>query len=96
VWEHDLAEGLRILRLAIDTHLITRHFAPADPRARRAGEVLPVALPVLIAAAASHEGSDHAYLADFGRTRRLAEQKTPDGQGQLLGTAGDRQSCPVT
>ncbi len=25
VWEHDLAEGLRILRLAVDTHLITSH-----------------------------------------------------------------------
>jgi NAD(P)-dependent dehydrogenase (short-subunit alcohol dehydrogenase family) len=27
VWQHDLAKGLRILRLAIDTHLITSHFA---------------------------------------------------------------------
>ena len=27
VWEHDLEKGLRILRLAIDTHLITSHFA---------------------------------------------------------------------
>jgi NAD(P)-dependent dehydrogenase (short-subunit alcohol dehydrogenase family) len=27
VWEHDLLKGLRILRLAIDTHLITSHFA---------------------------------------------------------------------
>jgi NAD(P)-dependent dehydrogenase (short-subunit alcohol dehydrogenase family) len=27
VWEHDLANGLRILRLALDTHLITSHFA---------------------------------------------------------------------
>ena len=27
VWEHDLAAGLRLLRLAIDTHLITSHFA---------------------------------------------------------------------
>jgi NAD(P)-dependent dehydrogenase (short-subunit alcohol dehydrogenase family) len=25
LWEHDLADGLRILRLAIDTHLITSH-----------------------------------------------------------------------
>ncbi len=29
VWEHDLAGGLRLLRLAIDTHLITSHFALA-------------------------------------------------------------------
>jgi NAD(P)-dependent dehydrogenase (short-subunit alcohol dehydrogenase family) len=27
VWEHDLSNGLRILRLAIDTHLITSHHA---------------------------------------------------------------------
>ncbi|WP_085025425.1 SDR family oxidoreductase [Ensifer aridi] len=27
VWEHNLENGLRILRLAIDTHLITAHYA---------------------------------------------------------------------
>jgi NAD(P)-dependent dehydrogenase (short-subunit alcohol dehydrogenase family) len=27
VWEHDLDAGLRLLRLALDTHLITSHFA---------------------------------------------------------------------
>jgi len=27
VWEHDLDAGLRMLRLAIDTHLVTSHFA---------------------------------------------------------------------
>jgi NAD(P)-dependent dehydrogenase (short-subunit alcohol dehydrogenase family) len=27
LWEHDLENGLRLLRLAIDTHLITSHFA---------------------------------------------------------------------
>ncbi len=26
IWEHDLAKGLRILHLAVDTHLITSHF----------------------------------------------------------------------
>jgi NAD(P)-dependent dehydrogenase (short-subunit alcohol dehydrogenase family) len=26
MWEHDLADGLRILRLGIDTHLITSHY----------------------------------------------------------------------
>jgi NAD(P)-dependent dehydrogenase (short-subunit alcohol dehydrogenase family) len=26
IWKHDLAAGLRILRLAIDTHLVTSHF----------------------------------------------------------------------
>jgi NAD(P)-dependent dehydrogenase (short-subunit alcohol dehydrogenase family) len=27
VWEHDLEKGLRLLRLAIETHLVTSHFA---------------------------------------------------------------------
>lgn len=27
VWEHSLEKGLRLLRLAIDTHLVTSHFA---------------------------------------------------------------------
>jgi NAD(P)-dependent dehydrogenase (short-subunit alcohol dehydrogenase family) len=27
LWEHDLGNGLRLLRLAVDTHLITSHFA---------------------------------------------------------------------
>ncbi len=27
VWEHDLDKGLRLLRLAVDTHLITNHYA---------------------------------------------------------------------
>ncbi|HEX6421752.1 MAG TPA: SDR family oxidoreductase [Acidimicrobiales bacterium] len=27
VWEHDLGRGLRLLRLAVDTHLVTSHFA---------------------------------------------------------------------
>jgi NAD(P)-dependent dehydrogenase (short-subunit alcohol dehydrogenase family) len=27
IWEHDLDKGLRLLRLAVDTHLITSHFA---------------------------------------------------------------------
>jgi NAD(P)-dependent dehydrogenase (short-subunit alcohol dehydrogenase family) len=27
IWEHDLEGGLRMLRLAVDTHLITSHFA---------------------------------------------------------------------
>ena len=29
IWEHDLQGGLRLLRLAIDTHLITSHYALA-------------------------------------------------------------------
>ena len=27
IWEHDLEKGLRMLRLAVETHLVTSHFA---------------------------------------------------------------------
>jgi NAD(P)-dependent dehydrogenase (short-subunit alcohol dehydrogenase family) len=38
VWEHDLDNGLRLLRLALDTHLITSHFAL--PKLRPGGLVV--------------------------------------------------------
>ena len=40
VWEHDLDGGLRMLRLAVDTHLITSHFALALLIRRRGGLVV--------------------------------------------------------
>ncbi len=40
LWEHDLAGGLRMLRLAIDTHLITSHFALPLLIRRRGGLVV--------------------------------------------------------
>jgi len=42
VWEHDLAAGLRILRLALDTHLITSHHALALLLRRPGGLVVEV------------------------------------------------------
>jgi NAD(P)-dependent dehydrogenase (short-subunit alcohol dehydrogenase family) len=40
LWEHDLDGGLRLLRLAVDTHLITSHFALALLIRRRGGLVV--------------------------------------------------------
>jgi NAD(P)-dependent dehydrogenase (short-subunit alcohol dehydrogenase family) len=40
VWEHDLDNGLRLLRLALDTHLITSHYAL--PKLRDGGLVVEV------------------------------------------------------
>jgi NAD(P)-dependent dehydrogenase (short-subunit alcohol dehydrogenase family) len=38
VWKHSLEKGLHMLRLAIDTHIITSHFAaPLDQESRWAG-----------------------------------------------------------
>jgi NAD(P)-dependent dehydrogenase (short-subunit alcohol dehydrogenase family) len=42
VWEHDLDKGLRLLRLAIDTHLITSHFALRLLIRQRGGLVVEV------------------------------------------------------
>jgi NAD(P)-dependent dehydrogenase (short-subunit alcohol dehydrogenase family) len=42
VWEHDLEHGLRLLRLAIDTHLITSHHALALLTARPGGLLIEV------------------------------------------------------
>ena len=42
VWEHDLERGLRVLRLAIDTHLITSHHALALLVRRPGGLVVEV------------------------------------------------------
>jgi NAD(P)-dependent dehydrogenase (short-subunit alcohol dehydrogenase family) len=40
VWEHDLDNGLRLLRLALDTHLITSHYAL--PKLKDGGLVVEV------------------------------------------------------
>jgi NAD(P)-dependent dehydrogenase (short-subunit alcohol dehydrogenase family) len=40
LWEHDLANGLRLLRLAVDTHLITSHYALALLIRNRGGLVV--------------------------------------------------------
>ena len=42
MWEHDLANGLRLLRLAIETHLITSHHALPLLIRRRGGLVIEV------------------------------------------------------
>jgi NAD(P)-dependent dehydrogenase (short-subunit alcohol dehydrogenase family) len=42
VWEHDLDRGLRLLRLAIDTHLVTSHHALALLVRRPGGLVVEV------------------------------------------------------
>jgi NAD(P)-dependent dehydrogenase (short-subunit alcohol dehydrogenase family) len=42
VWDHDLANGLRLLRLGVDTHLITAHFALPLMIERRGGLLVEV------------------------------------------------------
>jgi NAD(P)-dependent dehydrogenase (short-subunit alcohol dehydrogenase family) len=42
VWEHNLDNGLRLLRLAVDSHIITSHFALPLMISRRRGLVVEV------------------------------------------------------
>ena len=41
---------------------------------------------ILVAPGAGHDGADHAYLADFGLTKRLSDGGGLSEDGQLIGT----------
>ena len=59
VWEHSLEKGLRLLRLAIDTHLVTNHFA-LPLLIRRPG-----GLVVEVTDGTAEYNSDHYRLSVF-------------------------------
>src|ERR671910_64710 len=59
VWEHDLGNGLRLLRLAIDTHLITSHHA-LPLLVRRAG-----GLVVEVTDGTADYNADHYRISMF-------------------------------
>jgi NAD(P)-dependent dehydrogenase (short-subunit alcohol dehydrogenase family) len=79
VWEHDLDGGLRMLRLAIDTHLITSHFALALLIRRPGGLVVEMTDGTLEYNAANYRLSTFYDLAKtavlrlaFAQSRELA------------------------
>jgi NAD(P)-dependent dehydrogenase (short-subunit alcohol dehydrogenase family) len=59
VWDHDLANGLRMLRLGVDTHLITAHFALPLLIERPGG------LLVEVTDGTAEYNSDHYRLSPF-------------------------------
>ena len=73
IWEHDLDNGLRMLRLALDTHLITSHHA----------------LPLLLRSPGGLRRRGHRRhrrvprhpLPRVGLLRPLQERRDPDGLG---------------
>ncbi|MGH2961872.1 MAG: SDR family NAD(P)-dependent oxidoreductase, partial [Solirubrobacterales bacterium] len=69
VWEHDLENGLRMLRLAIDTHLITSHFALALLIRRPGGLVVEMTDGTLEYNAANYRLSTFYDLAKTAVTR---------------------------
>ena len=84
----DLKERLRRGRLdPADASGILAQVASALDAAHARGLVHRDVKPsnVLLDAGARPDGSDHAYLADFGLTRRISEETAGD-DGQLMGT----------
>jgi len=82
VWEHDLAAGLRMLRLAIDTHLITSHFAlPLLIRN-------PGGLVVEMTDGTAEYNAEHFRLSTFYDLAKTAVLRLAFAQGQELAPHG--------
>jgi NAD(P)-dependent dehydrogenase (short-subunit alcohol dehydrogenase family) len=82
VWEHDLGRGLRMLRLAIDTHLITSHFALALLIRRRGG------LVVEMTDGTREYNAEHYRLSTFYDLAKTAVTRLAFAQGQELAPHG--------
>ncbi len=91
VWEHDLDRGLRILRLAIDTHLITSHFALGLLIRRRGGLVVEMTDGTLDYNAANYRLSTFYDLAKTAVIRLAfaqARELEPHGCSAVALTPG--------
>ena len=82
LWEHDLEKGLRLLRLAIDTHLITSHFAlPLLIRE-------PGGLVVEMTDGTLEYNAEHYRLSAFYDLAKTAVIRLAFGQGKELAAHG--------
>jgi NAD(P)-dependent dehydrogenase (short-subunit alcohol dehydrogenase family) len=82
VWEHDLDGGLRMLRLAIDTHLITSHFALALLIRRAGGLVVEMTDGTL------EYNAGHYRLSTFYDLAKMAVIRLAFAQGKELAPHG--------
>jgi NAD(P)-dependent dehydrogenase (short-subunit alcohol dehydrogenase family) len=82
VWEHDLDGGLRMLRLAIDTHLITSHFALALLIRRPGGLVVEMTDGTL------EYNAGHYRLSAFYDLAKMAVIRLAFAQGKELAPHG--------
>jgi NAD(P)-dependent dehydrogenase (short-subunit alcohol dehydrogenase family) len=82
VWRHDLANGLRILRLAIDTHLITSHFALALLIREPGG------LVVEMTDGTRDYNAEHYRVSTFYDLAKTAVIRLAFAQGEELGPHG--------
>jgi NAD(P)-dependent dehydrogenase (short-subunit alcohol dehydrogenase family) len=79
VWEHDLDNGLRLLRLAIDTHLITSHYA-LPLLVRNSG-----GLVVEVTDGTAAYNADHYRLTMFYDLAKISVTRMAWGLAQELG-----------
>jgi NAD(P)-dependent dehydrogenase (short-subunit alcohol dehydrogenase family) len=82
VWEHDLDNGLRLLRLAIDTHLITSHHALPLLIRNPGGLVLEVT------DGTAEYNADHYRVNAFYDLAKTAVIRFAWGQAQEIGEHG--------
>jgi NAD(P)-dependent dehydrogenase (short-subunit alcohol dehydrogenase family) len=82
VWEHDLDRGLRLLRLAIDTHLITSHHA-LPLLIRRPG-----GLVVEVTDGTADYNADHYRINTFYDLAKTSVIRLAWAQAQELGSHG--------
>ena len=82
LWEHDLERGLRVLRLAIDTHLITSHHAL--PLLLRDGS----GLVVEVTDGTAQYNADHYRISMFYDLAKTSVLRMAWGLAQELGPRG--------
>lgn len=82
VWEHDLQKGLRLMRLAIDTHLITSHYAL--PLLLRQ----PGGLVIEMTDGTAAYNADHYRLSMFYDLAKTTVTRMAWGLAQELGPRG--------
>ena len=82
VWEHDLENGLRLLRLAIDTHLITAHHALPLLLERPGG------LLVEVTDGTAAYNADHYRINPFYDLAKVAVNRMAWAHAQDLGPRG--------
>jgi NAD(P)-dependent dehydrogenase (short-subunit alcohol dehydrogenase family) len=91
VWEHSLEKGLRMLRLAVETHLVTNHYALPLLVARPGGLVVEVTDGTAGYNAAHYRNSTFYDLAKTSITRlawALSHELAPHGATAVSLTPG--------
>jgi NAD(P)-dependent dehydrogenase (short-subunit alcohol dehydrogenase family) len=82
VWEHNLENGLRLLRLAVDTHLITAHYALPLMIERPGG------LLVEVTDGTAEYNADHYRLSVFYDLAKVAATRMAWGHARDLAPKG--------